>query len=94
MATKYNRLLQDPEVQEAIERIARGNLETFFAPGDEAFDAAANKIERLWQLCALPATCKTFSPSLRNEVFGLRKAAVIDQRLSISQLQRIGELFE
>ncbi|MEW5956003.1 MAG: hypothetical protein AB1626_05725 [Candidatus Micrarchaeota archaeon] len=88
------KIRRDPQVNELLERIARGTLETRFVPGDSAFDAACEKISRLWQVYSYPPTWRTLSPSLRQEISELRRAAVIEQRLSREQIDRITSLLE
>ncbi|NYZ74817.1 hypothetical protein H0O03_00955 [Candidatus Micrarchaeota archaeon] len=94
VSTVRDKIRQDPQVNALLERIARGTLETFFVPGDSAFDAAHGRIERLWQVYSYPPTWRTLSPLLRQEIFELRKAAAIEQRLSPKQIERINSILE
>ena len=94
VSTVREKIRQDPRVNEVLERIARGTLETRFVPGDSAFDAAHERIERMWQLYSYPPTWRTLSPSIRGEILELRKAAAIEQRLSRQQIERINSILE
>ena len=94
MSDVREKIRRDPEVNKLLERIARDTLETLFVPGDAAFDAACEKISRLWQLYSRPPAWRMLSPSLRQEIADLRRAAVIEQKLSAKQVERINSLLE